>query len=148
MPIMASVAISGWTRPIVTTMPLNRPQPAPTATASIAAGSSPSAALLGEDHRRQRHHGRDRQVETARHHHQELADRENAEQCRLGQQVAEIARGKEHRRDQRGDGGDDEQDDEDVIRCQEGAEAARRARAFVRHRRRAHAASPLAAPTA
>ena len=42
MPIMASVAISGTTRPIVTTMPLKTPQPRPTATPSSAASGRPS----------------------------------------------------------------------------------------------------------
>ena len=42
MPIMARVAMSGWTRPQVTTSPLNRPQPTPTRMASSAAGPKPT----------------------------------------------------------------------------------------------------------
>ncbi len=45
MPIMASVAINGCTRPTVTTSPLKRPQPMPTATPSNAAGTRPMAVL-------------------------------------------------------------------------------------------------------
>ena len=103
--------------------------------------------VVRQHDRRQRHHRGHREVETAGDDDEELADRQNAEQRRLGQKVAEVAGGEEHRRGKRGDGADEKQDDEDVVSRNEGAEPSDGAAPVV-NRRHAHAASPMRVPTA